>query len=347
VKLGATTAIAVAGVTGVALAVARQYRTVAPAPRELRTWQVWIPLSITGPLTLRLARRLFGPTVPVDGVDVVEHPDGGTQGVYVYRPVGSPAEGLPALLWIHGGGTILGTPEEDHELCSQLAEAAGIVVVSARYRLAPEHPFPAAHDDCYAALTWTRAHATEIGVDPERIAVGGASAGGGLAAGVVQRAVDDGVPVAFQLLVYPMLDDRTTLRPASGRDHLIWSRASNRYAWTAYLGRSPAPGDAPEYAVPARRTDLAGLPPTWVGVGDLDLFLDEDVDYARRLEAAGVPVELVVVPDMYHAADVDLHATVPSMTRFRQQLHAAVASTLGMQQSAVTPGLDRGPGEAI
>lgn len=324
-KVRAAAAVAVAGAAAV---MAKQHRKVAQAPRELRTWQAWIPLSITGPLTLKVARHLFGPTTPVAGVEVVEHPDGGARGVYVYRPAGAVEAVLPALVWIHGGGTILGSPEEDHELCSQLAKATGIVVVSARYRLAPEHPFPAGHDDCYAALAWVHAHASQLGVDAGRIAVGGASAGGGLAAGVVQRAVDEGLPVAFQLLVYPMLDDRTALRPASGRDYLVWTRASNRYAWAAYLGHAPIAEHAPAYAAPARRTDLTGLPPAWVGVGELDQFLDEDVDYARRLEAAGVPVELIVVPDMYHAADVDLHTTVPSMTRFRQQLYDALVGAL-------------------
>ena len=275
-----------------------------------------------GPVSLKAVRAARGPSgMPTrGGVTVTRHDVDGGQDVYVYTPA-VPNGG--ALLWIHGGGTIIGAPEIDHQRCVRMARDTGAIVVSTRYRLAPEHPFPAGHDDCYAALRWLHAVAAERGIDATRIGVGGASAGGGLAAGVVQRAVDEGLPVAFQLLVYPMLDDRTPTRPADRRGALVWTRRSNAFAWDAYLGDGHAEREVPAYAAPARRTDLAGLPPAWIGVGDLDLFHDEDVDYARRLEAAGVPVELLVEPGMYHAADI-LAARATSMRAFTR---AAIVST--------------------
>jgi acetyl esterase/lipase len=155
-----------------------------------------------------------------------------------------------------------------------------------------------------AVLRWMREHADELGIDPDRIAVVGASAGGGLSAAVAQRSHDEGIPLRAQVLVYPMLDDRTALRvDHDGRGRFGWTPASNRFGWSAYLGREPRLTDAPEYAAPARREDLTGLAPAWIGVGDLDLFYDEDVEYAERLTASGVPCRLVTVAGMYHAAD--------------------------------------------
>ncbi|MBS4104294.1 alpha/beta hydrolase [Tsukamurella paurometabola] len=283
-----------------------------------------------GPLTLRAVRTL--PTPPAlaappptgGGVTVTRHDVDGGQDVYVYTPA-TPNGG--ALLWIHGGGTIIGQPEVDHRRCLRIARDTGVVVVSTRYRLAPEHPFPAAHDDCYAALRWLHDGATGRGIDPARVGVGGASAGGGLAAGVVQRAVDEGLPVAFQLLFYPMLDDRTPARPRDHRGALVWTRRSNAFAWDAYLGAGHADREVPAYAAPARRTDLMGLPPAWIGVGDLDLFHDEDVDYARRLEDAGIAVELLVEPGMYHAADL-LAARAAPMRAFTRSAIDALRRTL-------------------
>jgi acetyl esterase/lipase len=210
----------------------------------------------------------------------------------------------PGVLWIHGGGYILGSPQMEAFWTGRLVRDLGVVTVSPDYRLAPEHPFPAALDDCMATLAWMRAHAEELGIDADRIAVMGASAGGGLAAAVAQRAHDEGIPLRAQVLVYPMIDDRAVLRDDhAGRGRFMWTPANNRFGWTSYLGREPRMSDAPEYAAPARRTDLTGLPPAWVGVGDLDLFYDEDVDYAEKLRASGVPCELVTVPGMYHGAD--------------------------------------------
>ncbi len=223
----------------------------------------------------------------------------------------------PAVLWLHGGGYVVGSPRFEATGAGQLARELGAVVVAPAYRLAPEHPFPAGLDDCMAALRWMLANADDLGIDADRIAVTGASAGGGMAAAVAQRSHDEGIHLRAQVLVYPMLDDRNVLRTDhAGRGRFAWTPESNRYGWTAYLGRAPRMSDAPEYAAPARRSDLSGLPPAWVGVGDLDVFYDEDIDYAERLQEAGVPCELVTVPGMYHGAD-GLAPRTPSMVRFR------------------------------
>ncbi|NND85707.1 MAG: alpha/beta hydrolase, partial [Acidimicrobiia bacterium] len=189
-------------------------------------------------------------------------------------------------------------------------------LVSAGYRLSPEHPFPASLDDAHAAFHWMVGHADELGLDPSRVVIGGESAGGGLAASLVQRLIDEGTPIAGQLLVYPMLDDRTAARPDIGRkDHLAWNNASNRYGWSSFLGGPVGSATTPEYAVPARRADLSGLPPAWIGVGDLDLFLDEDTTYADRLRGAGVEVEFLLVQGAPHAF-VTLEPSAPASTSF-------------------------------
>ena len=212
----------------------------------------------------------------------------------------------------------MGSPQCELPIIGRLARELGAVVVSPDYRLAPEHPFPAALDDCMATLEWMRAHADELGIDPDRIAVGGASGGGGLSVAVAQRSRDAGIPLRAQALLYPMLDDRTALRADhAGRGQFVVTPSANRFAWTAYLGREPHMSDAPEYAAPARRTDLTGLPPAWVGVGELDLFHDEDVAYADQLRACGVPCELVTVPGMYHGAD-GIALRAPAMREFRR-----------------------------
>ncbi|WP_240809334.1 alpha/beta hydrolase [Microbispora catharanthi] len=322
--LGAATVAA-----SVAASAARRHHTLSAVAPELRTPALWLPRPIIGKLSLTLARRRSRRTTdPVAGVAVTRHDVPGGQDAFVYESPGPRRPG-GALLWIHGGGTILGHPESDHELCSRIARDLRIVVVSARYRLAPEHPFPAGFDDCFAALRWLHDAAPALGVDAARVAVGGASAGGGLAASVVQKAHDHGLPVAFQMLLYPMLDDRTALvRDHRGRGRIGWTPRSNTYAWSCYLGRGPRVAEPRPYAAAGRREDLRGLPPAWIGVGDLDLFYSENLRYAERLRAAGVPVDLVVEPGMYHGADFDHHATVPSMRAFRQGMLDALAAGL-------------------
>lgn len=309
----------------VAVQVGKQRRYVARVAPELRNPLLYMPFSLTNATTLRLLRRVMArPTAAVSGVAVEERTLGQGPRVFVYDPEGrSRPSGV--LLWIHGGGRVLGDAVTDHRLCSLLARDAGVLVVSVDHRLAPEDPFPAALDDVMAALVWVHGEAEALGIDPARIAVGGASAGGGLAAEAAQRASDESVPVAFQLLVYPMLDDRTVAPDDAGRGRLVWTAASNRYGWGAYLGHAPGEPETRRYAVAARREELVGLPPAWIGVGDLDLFYAEDVDYATRLRAAGVPVQLDIVPGMYHGADVFMPKPPPSMRAFWQRMADALA----------------------
>jgi acetyl esterase/lipase len=279
---------------------------------ELRAGR-FIPSLSYGPRVAAVLRALGRWTRPprppadvtVEDLTIPGPEEGPAVRVRLYRPegLGRPA---PALLWIHGGGFIIGRPEQDERSSIAYARELGVLVVAVAYRLAPEHPFPAPLEDCYAALRWLHGQAGPLGVDPDRIAIGGASAGGGLAAGLVLLAHDRGeVRPAFQLLIYPMLDDRTALRAdAGGARHRVWNARSNAYGWRSYLATDPGGAGVSPYAAPARREDLSGLPPAWLGVGTIDLFHEEDLTYARRLSDSGVPCEVQVVPGAFHAFDI-------------------------------------------
>jgi acetyl esterase/lipase len=225
-----------------------------------------------------------------------------------------------AVLWLHGGGFVMGGPESELAAAGKLARELGAIVALPRYSLAPEDPFPAALDDCLAALRWLHSEASDLGIDRNRMALLGISAGGGLAAALAQRNRDSAqLPIAAQVLVYPMLDDRTVLRKDDeDRGRLVWTARSNRFAWRSYLGGPPGHRGLRPWAVPGRCDNLDGLPPAWIGVGDLDLFYEEDVEYAHRLAAAGVDVELHVAPGMYHAADKFAPESAESLRGFRQ-----------------------------
>lgn len=302
--------------TGAALALGgwwlstRRSRSYGSLHPELRAPFVRLrtPPFTAGVVTLlqALERRAKAPALP-DGVEVEERRIPGPAGapdvtVFIYRPPGLPPHAA-AILNIHGGGYMTGSAAAYHPQSATYARELDVVVVGVEYRLSPGTPFPGPLEDCYAALTWMARDADSLGIDPARIALVGDSAGGGLAAALAQLAHDRGeVTPAFQLLYYPMLDDRTALATAhDDRGEFIWRPASNVLGWTAYLGRPPRLTDAPQYAVPARRADLSGLPPAWIGVGTLDLFCPEDREYARRLQAAGVPCEYHEVPGAYHA----------------------------------------------
>jgi acetyl esterase/lipase len=197
---------------------------------------------------------------------------------------------------------IIGRAVQDDHICALTARELGILVVSVEYRKAPRYPFPAALDDCLAGWRWLQREASHLGADLACVAAGGESAGGGLAANLAQRLHDTGEtsPVA-QWLFCPMLDDRTAARrDLDGVNHFVWNNQLNRVGWRSYLGMEPGADDIPPYAVPARREDLRGLPPAWIGVGDIDLFYDEDRDYVERLRAAGVGATFEVVPDTPH-----------------------------------------------
>ncbi|MDZ7883333.1 MAG: alpha/beta hydrolase [Mycobacterium sp.] len=288
--------------------------TTAAFHRDLARFARFLPRKIVTPASLALLQRMTALTdrrVP-HGVEVLTLTSG--VGVRLYRPTGVSSPG-PALLWIHGGGYVIGSASQDDVLCRRFASTLGVTVASVEYRLAPQHPYPAGLQDCYAALTWL---AGLPAVDAERVAIGGASAGGGLAAALALLARDRGeVPLAAQLLVYPMLDDRSVGPQFDAPGHRLWTQESNRFGWSAYLG-----GADPDVAVPARRDDLSGLPPAWVGVGTLDLFHDEDLAYAQRLRAAGVPCDVEVVQGAFHGFDGVAPKTAVSRAFFDSQCAA-------------------------
>ncbi|MFG1696586.1 alpha/beta hydrolase [Nonomuraea sp. NPDC049309] len=248
----------------------------------------------------------------------------------IYQPA-EPGENRPALYWIHGGGMIIGKPDMDDGMIAEYVERLGVVAVSVDYRLAPEHPHPAPVEDCYAGLAWTVKNAAELGIDPSRVAVGGASAGGGLAAATVLLARDRGGPdVAFQLLVCPMLDDRN-VTPSSHEftDAVVWPRSANLYGWKALLGDRMGTDDVPPYAAPARATDLSGLPPAFVDVGELEVFRDECIGYAQRLAQAGVSTEFHLYPGAFHGFDMMVPDAELSR-RARAAREAALKRALGI-----------------
>ena len=232
--------------------------------------------------------------------------------VRIYEPA-APAQGdRPAILYTHGGGHVICHPETYEAQLIRFAKEVGAVVVAPDYRLAPEYPYPADLDDCFAALRWmTDRKASGLAIDPSRVAVAGDSAGGGLTIAVALRARDeDGPAIRFILPIYPMLDCRSAT--ASCRriaDTRVWNRDFNVFAWDAYLAGAPRP--VPAYASPALADDVSGLPPAYLTVGTLDPFLDEDVAFAARMLEAGVPVELHVVPGAFHGFD-SLAAATPT-----------------------------------
>jgi acetyl esterase/lipase len=223
--------------------------------------------------------------------------------VRIYRPTERAAGAVAAIVWMHGGGLMAGTYDWDQPDLDRIVAATGCIAVSVDYRLAPETPFPGALDDCFVALEWVRDAAAELGVDAGRIAIGGASAGAGLAAACALRARDAGMPLVHQHLIYPMLDDRQITVSSQWDLLAVWPRELNAFAWQCYLGPLYDSDDVPVYAAPARADDLAGVAPAYIHVGGLDGFVDENLDYAARLLAADVAVELHVLPAVPHGFD--------------------------------------------
>ncbi|WP_433520446.1 alpha/beta hydrolase [Nocardia pseudovaccinii] len=261
----------------------------------------YLPRSVVGARTIGPVRRLTkltGRGRPAGGT--IEAVDAHVS-VCVFRPARAPRQ-APGLLFIHGGGYVIGTAAMGDSFCRRVADRLGVVAASVEYRLAPEHPFPTPLEDCYAALRWL---ADQPDVDPERIAIAGESAGGGLAAALALLAHERGeVHPVLQVLSYPMLDDRTTARTdIAHRGLRLWSPRNNGFGWQSYLGPA-ATGTVPALAAPARYVDLAGVCPAWIGVGTNDLFHDEDIAYAERLRQAGVPCTVHVVHGAYHGFDL-------------------------------------------
>ncbi len=230
--------------------------------------------------------------------------DGDTLTADWYRPLRAEGSGS-AVLYVHGGGMILGMTELRAMydwLARRYVADSGVPMLLVDYRTAPEFAHPVPVQDCFSALVWLADHAVQLGFDPARLAVMGDSAGGGLAAAVCLMARDRGGPaVALQLLLYPMLDDRTTVPDPQISPFLTWTYDDNITGWQALLGDAMGTDGVSQYAAPARASDLSRLPPTYIDVGDLDVFRDEDVTYARRLAAAGVATELHVHPGCPHA----------------------------------------------
>ena len=236
----------------------------------------------------------------------ITHPeDSTTLNLKSFRPLTGSTE-KPALLWIHGGGYVIGSAGDTDQTLAQIALETDCTVFSVDYRLAPEHAYPAALDDCFDCLLWLQKHANQLKIDPARIAIGGASAGAGLTAALALRARDEGTQqVLFQLLIYPMLDHRhRTPSSRAIQDPNLWNEQTNRLAWALYLGALTDHDEIPLYASASLAADLTNLPPAFVCVGDLDIFLDEDIDYAQRLLQAGVPTELHVYPGAIHCFDM-------------------------------------------
>lgn len=216
------------------------------------------------------------------------------------------SENTGALLWLHGGGHLAGSAQADQPYCRRLALELNMPVFNVSYRLAGTDPFPADLEDAFQAFKWLQDHAKKYNFSPEKIGVAGASAGAGLAASLAQKIRDANLKIAAQVLIYPMLDDRSGFEPTEGRGQFIWSAKSNRRAWNIYLNGRAGSQHLADYAAPARSTDLAGLPATWIGSGSLDLFYPENLEYISKLHEANVEVESCLIEGMYHGADAML-----------------------------------------
>ncbi len=267
------------------------------------------PADLTDPVTARKSLAELAAAAPAPDTMGMEIEDRTVSAdpdvaVRVYRP--HRAQG--AIVWLHGGGYVMGDLETEHPWAVRVADGSGAVVVSVGYRRAPEQRFPAALDDAYAALAWTAGHAAELGIDPGRIAVGGHAAGAGLAAAVTLRARDQqGPPISFQLLNQPELDDRQqTWSARNFTDTPFMTRDKVAASWRHYLGSAPAS----PYAAPARADDLSGLPPAFIASAEFDPNRDEAIGYAQRLLQAGVPVELHQWPGTFHGSQAILSAEV-------------------------------------
>jgi len=240
-------------------------------------------------------------------VSIVDHLVNGFDGhsvmIRVYTPDAAKTNG-PGFYWVHGGGFVVGDVSTGDPWCVEVAQELNLVVASVEYRLAPENPYPIPLEDCYTGLTWLFRSATALGIDRSRIAIGGSSAGGGLAAGLAILARDRGKEQpCFQFLSAPMLDDRNETESSYLiTDTRLWNREANGAAWNAYLDGKAGANGISAYAAPARATDLSGLPPAIVTVGDLDLFVDEDIAYAAALRHAHIPAELHVYPGAVHGS---------------------------------------------
>lgn len=235
---------------------------------------------------------------------IITRADGSNLRICIYSPL-TPATDVPGLLWIHGGGYASGLPEFDEVFIRRFVEESGCVVVSPDYRLSFETPYPAALEDCYSALLWLKEHGGEYGMRPNQIMVGGDSAGGGMTAAITLFARDKKeVAIAFQMPLYPMLDDRMDTESAAGNDAPIWNSKSNYIAWKLYLGDLFGKAEIPEYAAPSRAEDYTNLPPACSFVGSLEPFRDETMAYMVKLKESGTLVHFKVFEGCFHGFDI-------------------------------------------
>jgi acetyl esterase/lipase len=297
---------------------------------DLRRVAWMLPKAPINPHTMKLVRAATAVLARRRPPDVLFAQAGGVSLRVHGRP--APGEPRPGLLWLHGGGYVIGSAAMDDQICRSFARRLGIVVAVPEYRLAPEHRFPASLDDCYEALRWL---SSQSDVDPTRVAVGGSSAGGGLAAALALRVREErDVVLAFQLLTYPMLDDRTVNRADIDERHVrLWNNKANRLGWESYTGVPAGSDGISALAAPGRCRDYAGLPPAWIGVGTSDLFHGECVAYADELRAAGVACDLEVVGGAFHGFDYVSRSAV--VRAFRQAQMTALASALGVEEKEV------------
>ncbi len=233
----------------------------------------------------------------------IHRKDGSKIRVCIFRPL-KPKENVPGVLWLHGGGYAIGAPELGAMMSKRFIEVSDCVVVAPDYRLSVQTPYPAALEDSYEALLWMKSHAKELGIRDNQLMVGGDSAGGGLTAALTLYARDQGeVAIAFQMPLYPMIDDRMTSESAKDNNAPLWNSKSNYNGWKLYLGSLFGTPNVPYYAAPARAEDFSNLPPTVTFVGELEPFRDETIQYVENLKKAGVPVEFEIYKGCFHAFD--------------------------------------------
>jgi acetyl esterase/lipase len=302
----------------------------------------WPGLSAAGLREMREGLSAISKSMPASKPESVDVEDIVVPGPFedselllrIYRPKSADAP-LPALYWMHGGGMVIGSVDLDDAVLANAVHQHGFAAVSVDYRLAPEFPDPTPIEDCYAGLNWISSHGHTLNIDSSRIAVGGASAGGGLAAGLALLSRDrSGPAVAFQLLLEPMLDDRSCTDSSSQYNcTALWDRNDNQWAWRALLGERVGTDQVSHYAAPARAAALHGLPATFIDVGQIETFRDECIDYAKRLSAAGVQTEFHLYPGAFHG--FDLIAPDSWISRRAWQL----------RWSALTRALQRSPSE--
>ena len=242
-------------------------------------------------------------------VKYITREDGSQLRICVYSPENK-KENVPGLLWIHGGGYGLGCPEQDFQFIQDFIDASGCVIVAPDYTNSPSAPYPAALNDCYDALLWLKENGKDYGMNDSQIFVGGNSAGGGLCAAVTLKARDTGdVNIAFQMPLYPMIDDRMITASSQNNDAPIWNTKSNEIAWKLYLGDAYGTDNVEKYAAPARETDYSALPPTLTYVGTIEPFTDETIEYVNNLQKAGVEVHFKTFEGCFHGFDLLSYST--------------------------------------